>query len=105
MLVVGLVVQIAAVLLDGVDAELGGIDRLHAEVVILETAIDLTVAVAAGAAYPQVLQVLALNDMIPVVATTVGLRLAEPGGVVEGALGDEQLDLIPQGLGLSVQAL
>jgi hypothetical protein len=104
-LVVGLVVQIPAVLLDGVDAELGRVNRLDAEIEVIQASINLAVVVAAGVLHPQLLHLLAFDDMIPVVAATVGLRLGEPSGVVEGPLGDEQPDFVPQSLGLRVHAL
>ena len=100
MLVIGLIVQVAAVLLDLVDAELGRVDRLDAQVEVLNTAIDLAMLLAVGALHPQLLHISALDDMVPVVALLVGLRAAEPGGLIKRAFWHEELDFIPERLGL-----
>jgi len=64
------------------------------------------VAVAAvGVLHPQLLHLLALDDVVPVVAATMGLRLSEPARGIKGTLWDEQLDLIPQRLGLGVETI
>ena len=105
MLIVGLVIKVAAVLLDLVDAELGRIDRLHAQVEVIELAANLAMLFAIGSLDPQLLDIGALDDVVPVLTALSSLGLAEPGGLIEGTLGDEKLDLVPKGLGLRVHAI
>lgn len=105
MLVVLLVIKVTAVLLDLVDAELRRIDRLDAQVEVIELAANLTMPFAIGALDPQLLDISALDDVVPVLAALSSLGLAEPGGLIEGILRNKQLDLVPKGLGLGVHAI
>lgn len=105
MLIVGLVIEITAVLLDLVDAELGRIDRLDAQVVGIELAANFTVLLAVGALHPKVLDIGALDDVVPVLTALSSLGLAEPSRLVKGVLGNEKLDLVPKGLCLIVHTI
>lgn len=101
MLVISLVIQIAGVLLDGIDAKLGWVDGLGAQVVGLEVPANHPMALSVGGVLgPQGLDVGALGDKVP-----LGVRLAlmllwlcQGRECVEGVW-NEHLDLVPQGLG------
>ena len=105
MLVVLLVIKITTVLLDLVDAELGRIDRLDAQVEVIELAANFAMLFAVGSLDPQLLDIGALDDVIPVLAALSSLGLAEPGGLIEGILGNKKLDFIPKGLRLVIHAI
>ena len=104
-LIVLFVIKVAAVLLDLVDAKLGRIDRLDAQVEVVELAANLTMLLAVGALHPNLLDIGALDDVVPVLAALSSLGLAEPGRLIEGILRNEELDLVPKGLGLRVHAI
>jgi hypothetical protein len=104
MLVVLLVIKVTTVLLDGVDAELGGINLLDTQVVGLELAADLAARIAVLIRNADGLEVGALHDVIPlgVGFTVVGLGLSTNDVLLEGieGTGSEHGDLVPGGLGL-----
>lgn len=102
MLVVGLIIQITAVLLDGVDTKLGGVDGLGAQVVGLEVATDNPAAfLLGGGLSPESLDVSTLGDEVPrrVRLARVLLGLDQRRKSVKG-IGDEQRDLVPESLGV-----
>lgn len=104
-LVIGLVIQVTAVLLHLVDAKLGWVNSLDTEVEIGKLAIHLAVVFTALALNPELLDIGALDDVVPVVTATGGLGLGEPVGVVEGTFWHEELDLVPEGLDLGGHAM
>jgi len=99
-LIVGFVIQISTVLFDRVDTKLRWIDGLHTEIEVLEPAVNLAMALAVGILNPQLLDIGAPHDMVPVIATTMRLGLAEPAALLEGRLRDKELDLLPESLSL-----
>ena len=106
MLVLVVVVQVAAVLLDRVDAEHAGVDLLDTQVVVLKLAVNLALLLALGILDPDALDVGALDDMVPlaVVLAGVWLGLGEESGLLE-ALGEHHGDLVPDGTGLAGKRL
>lgn len=103
MLVIGLIVQIATVLLDGVDAKLGRIDGLGSQVVGLKITADHSMALRLGRGLgPEVLDLSALGDEVPfgvrLAGVLLGLRQGWEG--VE-SVRDKEGDLVKDGLGLS----
>lgn len=102
MLVVLLVIEVTAVLLDLVYAESGGVDLLGAQVEVLERTPNLAVLLAI-LLNPHALKVSALDDVIPVLISlaAVGLGLGGNGVLLEGldSVGSEESDFVPDGLG------
>jgi len=105
-LVLLVVVKVAAVLLDLVDAENAGVDLLDPQVELLELAIDLALLLALGVLNPDTLDVGALDDVVPlaVVLAGVGLGCREESGFVE-ALRVHGCHLVPCRFGLASERL
>lgn len=104
---VGLViVEIATVLLDLVDAEVAGVDLLGSQAVVLELAFDLSFLLALSVLNPDALDVGTFHDVVPLVVVLAGVRLGqrEEAGLVHG-LGEHESDLIPDLAGLAGQGL
>lgn len=103
MLVVLLIIEVSAVLLDLVDAESGGVDLLGAEVEVLEVTANLAVLLAI-LLNPHALDIGALDDVVPLLIGLAVVRfgLGGLGGLLErlDGLGGEESDLVPDGLGL-----
>lgn len=104
MLVLLLVVEVAAVLDDIVDLELGRVDLLGTEVVVLESATNLAVLLAIGLG-PESLNVSTLEDVVPVgVGSAVGLLGLGAYDLLlksRDSLGGKRGNLIPDSLGLT----
>ena len=101
MLVLLLSIQVATVLLDSINAELGRVDRLGTKVVSLEGAVDLGLGVVIE---PKVMNLSTLDDVIPLMVGMSGSGLW--GGAhrlllesLDG-IGHEERDLVPDSLGL-----
>jgi hypothetical protein len=105
-LVLLVVVEVAAVLLDLVDAEHAGVDLLDPQVELLELAVDLALLLALRVLDPDALDVGALDNVIPLAIMLARVRLGrrEEGGLVE-ALGVHHGHLVPGGAGLAGQRL
>lgn len=100
--VVGLVIQITAVLLDGIDAELGRVDGLGTQVVGLQIAAnDAAALLLSGSFGPESLDVGTLCDKIPrrIRLPSVLLGLDQWRESVEG-VGCENGDFIPHSPGI-----
>lgn len=102
MLVVLIVVKVAAVLLDLVHSELGGIDLLGTQAVVVELASDLSVRLAVLILDPDLLDVGALDYMVPLVLADGLLGLGVHGLLLEVVhkLRGDHGEVLPDGLGL-----
>lgn len=106
MLVVLVVVKVAAVLLDIIDAERLGVDLLGAQAELLELALDVPLLLALGVLDPDRLHVGTLQNVVPlaVVLAVVRLRGGEEVGAVDG-LGEHHRHLVPELLRLARKRL
>lgn len=106
MLIVLIVIEVAAVLLDLIHTERGGINGLGAQAVSLKLALDLALLLTVGILDPDGLNVGTLQNVVPlaVVLTGVRLRRGEEVGLVEGVR-EHQGHLIPELLGFAGQRL
>lgn len=106
MLIIGLIIQVTTVLLDGINAELGRVDLLSSQVVVLKLAVNSTLLLAISILNPDALDISAFDDVIPDIVrfADMGLRGREEVGLAHG-LGEEHGNLIPDSLRLSGHAL
>lgn len=103
MLVVLFVVEVATVLLDLVDAQTRGVHSLDTEVVGLQAVVGLG---AASSCDKRLGDISALDDVVPVVVRPAGVLLGvgEESRLLK-SIGNHELDLLPQSLGINSQAL
>lgn len=75
MLVLFIIIQVPAVLLDTVDAEFGGVHLLSAHTVALEFALDFTLLLAIRILDPNTLYVSTSNDVVPLLVAFSNMGL------------------------------
>lgn len=100
-LILILVIEVTAELLDGVDTKLGRVDGLGAKVVGLDEVVEVTLGLVGS---PHVMNLLALDDVIPlgIGSSGGGLRGSAEGLLLErlDGIGHQKGDLVPEALGL-----
>ena len=97
-LVILVVIKITTVLLDiRINAKRAGVHLLHAQIIGLELAVDLTLLSTISTCDPGALDILAANNMVPVRAGTAGMLLGqrEHGSVVH-RVGEVVRHFLPQ---------
>ncbi len=75
MLVLLIVIQVSAVLLDVVNAKHAGVNLLRPQAVVLQLAVDLSLLLTVGVLNPDALDVSTLDDMIPLAVMLAGMWL------------------------------
>src|SRR5690242_439322 len=97
-LVLLIIIEVTAVLLDLVDAKNARVDMLRTQTVVLKLAVDLALLLAVLVLDPDALNVGTLDNVVPlgVVLASVRLRIGEEGGLLH-LFWEHHSDLIPDG--------